>query len=100
MDTDPKHEITIKALDAATSVEEIQLALGSIGHEGRKIGFVTLMAEMAEGDRVAKASTGVKANELIGRFASRFPHVVATAERVNMTSHPKFVGAIARVMQG
>jgi hypothetical protein len=99
MDTDPKHEAAISALDKATSANEIVAALNLIGHKPRSLSFCELMADQAAADRTAQAGAGVKAHELLGRFAQRNPHVVYAAERVNMTSHSKFIAAVLRVMQ-
>jgi hypothetical protein len=93
-------EQTVKALDAACTVEQIENALRLMGHKSAELTFPQLMANQGAADRAAQLSAQCKASQLLGQWVAQgHRRVVDLAEQTNVASHPKFVLAMLRALE-
>lgn len=87
-----------EALGAARTVSALKSAMAMV-EKPRSLNFVELMRDMGEAERVAKLS-GTTPEGLLQRLAGVDRAAVATAERLNLTTHPQFLAAVAAVFAG
>src|SRR5690606_33620687 len=71
-----------------------------LGVAPRDMDFLGLVAERSDSDELLQRDFELSYSVWHARCYQRIPTITALAERANITTHPAFVAAAARVLRG